>query len=133
MRGGAGLPLNLQDPGTASARGSTLMSWCEDRLVLRWGWDETPRRIPVKHLSFPGGGVDQGDFDPLLGQPSDGPLLCPGSVAGAGRCVPGVCAPRGLAAGPRRGQPGAAHCPAAGAAAPLGPVVSRQEPLGDCG
>lgn len=72
MRGGAGLPLNLGDPGAASARGSTLTSWCEDQLVLRWGRDETPGRIPVKHLSFPGGGVDQGGLTHFWASPLTG-------------------------------------------------------------
>lgn len=34
-------------------------------------------------------GADQGGLLPCF----DRPLLCPGSVTGAGRCVTGVCAP----------------------------------------
>ena len=106
MRGGTGLPLNLRDPGTASTKGSTLTSWCEDHLVLRWGWDKTPGRIPIKHLSFPGGGVDQGDFDPHLGQPSDRPLLCPAVSLELGDVSLVSVPPEGLQPAPNAGSRG---------------------------
>lgn len=135
--------LNVEDePGKRWSRPAPTLG--DLGVASAWGWGGVTLDQMVGGQAGPEAGAAPGGLgvervksrvgsDSGLGRASHEPLLCAGSVSGAGRRVSGVCAPRGPAACPQRGQPGAAHRSPAGAAAPLGAVVGCQEPLGDCG